>query len=157
MQILEPVLIEMSTFISATGGAGAAIEMDFDFGNLEGALLERVEYRAGASLLSGLSGATLYALDFDGTAPAAANEAAFNIDRNKFAYSAVDVSLITTGGHAGVSPTVELQTLKLVIARNISFHVFVVGASSNGGVAAVYFRRVLFTQGELGGIIAFRR
>ncbi len=155
MQTLEPVLIEMSTFISATGGAGAAVEMDFDFGNLEGALLERVEYRAGASLMSALGGAALYALDFDGTAAAAASEAAFNIDRNKFGYAGNDVSGTATAGLQ--QQTVDLSGLKLVVARNISFHVFVVGASTLGGVAAVYFRRVLFSQAEIGGLVAFRR
>ena len=155
MRIIEPVLIEMSTFISATGGAGAAVEMDFDFGNLEGALLERVEYRAGASLMSGLAGSSLYALDFDGTAVAAASEAAFNIDRSKFAYAGNDVSGTATAGLQ--QQTVDLKSLNLVIARNISFHVFVVGASTLGGVAAVYFRRTLFTQDEVGGLVAFRR
>lgn len=157
MKILDPVLIETSEFVDATGGVGDAIEMDFDFGNLEGALLERVEYRAGASGLSALAGAVLYALNFDGTDPGAANEAAFNIDRNNFAYASNDVSIVTTGMAAIASPMVDLHGLGLVIARNISFQTLTVGASTLGAVAAVYYRRVLFTQDELGGVIAFRR
>lgn len=157
MRILDPVLIETSAFVDATGGVGDAAEMDFDFGNLEGALLERVEYRAGASLLSALAGAILFALNFDGTLPGFANEAAFNINRNNFGYYSNDVSLVTTGMAAVQSPTVDLKSLNLVIARNISLQVLAVGASTLGCVAAVYFRRVLFTQDEVGGIVAFRR
>lgn len=157
MKVFDPVLIETSQFVDSTGGVGDAVEMDFDFGNLEGALLERVEYRAGASLQSALAGAVLFALNFDGTDPGKADEAAFNIDRNNFAYASNDVQLVTTGGMSIASPTVDLKTLGLVIARNISVQVLTVGASTLGCVAGVYYRRVLFTQAEVGGVIAFRR
>lgn len=157
METLDPILIQTSEFVDSTGGVGDAIEMDFDFGNLEGALLERVEYRAGASGLSALAGGVLYGLDFDGTDPGQANEATFNGNRNIFAYASNDVSLVTTGMAAIQSPMVDLHALGLVIARNISFQTLTIGASTLGAVAAVYYRRTLFSKNEVGGIIAFRR
>lgn len=154
MKTLEPTLIQTSEFVDSTGGVGDAIEMDFDFGNLEGAFLLYVEYRSGASLLSAAAGAVLFGLDFDGTDPGQATEAGFNGNRNIFGYAAFDMG---TGLTEVPSPTVDLRPFDIVIARNISLQVLTVGASTLGTVAAVYYKRTLFTENEVGGIIAFRR
>jgi len=46
--------------------------------------------------------------------------------------------------------------MELLIARNLALQVFTV-AVTTGVFARVYYRRVIFTEAELGGVIAFRR
>ena len=154
--IFEPTLIRTSGALIDTAGDGETVEMDFDFGNLEGALLLGVEYR-GVAFLSALSGTLEVGLNFNGTAVAPPTSASFTVDENVFAYRTWDASLTTSGMTVVGSAYLSLKDLDLVIARNIAFQIFVTGASNLGAVAAVYYKRALFSQNEVGGIVSFRR
>lgn len=155
-QVIEPTLIRTSTQLSTTAGAGATQQMDFDFGNLEGALLLAVEYR-GDIFTSALSGGVQFGLHFNGTQAAPATSIVMTADENLFGYLGLDHSLTTSGAAQSMVKAVDLRPFDIVIARNIAFQIFVTGASTLGGTAAVFYKRAIFSQAEVGGIVAFRR
>ena len=51
----------------------------------------------------------------------------------------------------------DLRPLDILVARNIAFQLFAAGATQLSSVAAVYYKRVLFSEAEVGGVVAFRR
>ena len=153
-QEFGPTLIRTSALVApvSTGGVN---EMDFQFGNLEGARLLAVEYGS-SSMQPSASGYVEWGLNFTGTiaAPTAVNQ--IPLDENVFAYQAVDHVLVTTGGASILTRPVDLRPMEIFIVRNIALQAFSV-ATTSGVVARVYYRRVIFTQNEIGGVIAFRR
>ena len=156
-RILEPTLIRTSTVLSTTGGAGATVEMDFDFGNLEGAILLAVEYRSPDILVPGAAGGIEMGLHFNGTQAAPGTAVAFVVDENMFAFESWDFNIVTSGGLQASSPVVDLRPFDILIARNIALQIFVAGAATLGVVAAIYYKRAQFSEAEVGGIVAFRR
>jgi len=153
MRILEPTLIKGSATLVANAGVDSA-EVDFDFGNLEGALLLGVDYIYPSIGVTGLMAGGI-AFDPNKVTPATA-ELLFS-DEGMFAKFAVDEVLVTTGGSTTISRHLALTHLSLYIARNISVHAVTVDANNRGYSCCIYYKRVQFTQEEIGGVIAFRR
>ena len=153
-QEFGPTLIRTSALV-LPASTGAVDEMEFNFGNLEGARLLAVEYGS-SGMQPSASGYTEYGLNFTGSiaAPVAVNDIA--LDENVFAFQSIDHVLVTTGSATVMSRVVDLRPMELFIVRNIALQVFTV-ATTSGVVARVYYRRVIFTQNEIGGVIAFRR
>ena len=129
--------------------------MDFNFGSLEGARILGVEYGASAHL-PGATGYLEYGLNFNPGAPAptAAND--LQSDEGVFAVGQVDFALATSGMFDIFEDRVDLSMYNIFIVRNIALQVFTITVTS-GVVARVYFKRVIFSEAELGGIVAFRR
>lgn len=155
VRILEPTLLRASAVITAQA-SGATDEMDFDFGNLEGAFLLAVEYR-GVAKASTLSGGLEMGLHFNGTQAAPGSALLLGSDENFFAYVGYDWSLTTSGVIWTRNQAVDLRFMDIVVARNIAFQLFATGASTLSAQAMVYYKRVQFTEAEIGGIVAFRR
>jgi len=155
MKILEPTLIRVPTGISVNA-AGATSELDFDFGNLEGAKLLRIEYSL--TLASGITGVIEYGLNFNGTSAAPAVSNALRDNEDVFAYVQQNVIATTAVGITITPPvSVDLADLDLFILSNIALQGFNTGGVARLISAKVYFKRVLFTQKELGSQIAVRR
>lgn len=153
--ILEPTLIQASGTLSANA-AGATEEQDFDFGNLEGALLLGVEY--GGSLADGTTGIIEMGLNFDAGAAAPAASLDLAASERVFAYRAMNVIAVTAASVFFANyPWVNLEPLKIFIASNIAVQTFNTGAVARTLRSKIYFKRVLFTQAEMGGRLAIRR
>jgi len=154
MREFAPTLIRTSAVV-APASTGGVIELNFNFGNLEGARILAVEY-GGSAMLPNATGYLEAGLNFNGTvaAPAAANDILLN--ENVFAFVAIDLILATSGATGQNNLQWTGLDKDLVIARNIALQVFTVGTTS-GLAARVYYRRVIFTEAEVGGVIAFRR
>jgi len=154
MREFGPTLIRTSTVV-APASTGGVNEMDFNFGNLEGARILAVEY-GGSAMVPNATGYVEAGLNFNGSiaAPTTVNDIA--IDENVFAFVAIDLILATSG--VGIQNNLQWTGLdkELIIARNIALQVFTV-ATTSGFAARVYYRRVIFSEAEVGGIIAFRR
>jgi len=150
-----PTLIRTSGAATVPAAGGASDEMDFNFGSLEGARVLGVEYGASAHLPSA-TGYVEYGLNFNPSAPAptAAND--LQSDEGVFAVGQVDFALATSGMFGIFEDRVDLTMYKIFIVRNIALQVFTITVTS-GVVARVYFVRVIFSEAELGGIVAFRR
>ncbi len=155
MRVLEPALIRTADSLQIAG-AGTTVEMDFSFGNLEGAKLLGVEYMSDGLLLSA-TGALEYGLNFNPTAPVpTVAESIFN-DEGVVAAGVQDAQLAGAAFLSQVGADVRnLEPFDIVIVRNLGLQVFTVGVTA-GVVARVYYKRVLFQESELGGFIAFRR
>jgi len=154
MREFGPTLIRTSALV-APASTGGVDEMEFNFGNLEGARILAVEY-GGSAMLPNATGYLEAGLNFNGSiaAPAAANDIV--LDENVFAFVAIDLILATSGATGQNNLQWTGSDKELVIARNLALQVFTVGTTS-GLVARVYYRRVIFSESEVGGIIAFRR
>ena len=154
MREFGPTLIRTSAVVAPASGGGVD-EMDFNFGNLEGARILAVEY-GGSAMVPNATGYIEAGLNFNGSvvAPVTVNDIV--IDENIFAFVALDLILATSG--VGIQNQLVWTGLDkdLIIARNIALQVFTVGTTS-GFAARVYYRRVIFSEAEVGGIIAFRR
>ncbi len=150
-----PTLIRTSGAVTAPAAGGATDEMDFNFGTLEGAQLLGVEYGASAHLPAA-TGYLEYGLNFNptATAPAAAND--LQSDEGVFAVGQVDFALATSGMFGIFEDRVDLSRYNIFIVRNIALQVFTITVTS-GVVARVYFQRAVFSEAELGGLVAFRR
>jgi len=150
-----PTLIRTSGAVTAPAAGGATDEMDFNFGSLEGARILGVEYGASAHLPAA-TGYLEYGLNFNPSAPAptAAND--LQSDEGVFAVGQVDFALATSGMFGLPEDRVDLSMFNIFIVRNIALQVFTITVTS-GVVARVYFKRVIFSEAELGGIVAFRR
>lgn len=155
VRVLEPTLLRGSAVISGQA-SGATTEMDFDLGNLEGLLILAVEYR-GVAKASTLSGGLEMGLHFNGTQAAPGSSALLAADENLFAFVGYDWSLTTSGVIWTRDKAVDLRFMDIVVARNIAFQLFATGASTLSASAMVYYKRVQFTEAEVGGIVAFRR
>lgn len=155
MQEFGPTLIRTLGAAVAPASTGGVGELDFNFGNLEGAKILGVEY-CSSSMLPSATGAVEAGLNFNGSV--AAPVAAGDIFENDQVFAAIGIDFIlSTNGATGVKSFFrDLRNMDIVIARNIALQVFTI-ATTSGFVPRVYFRRVLFTQAEVGGIIAFRR
>ncbi len=155
MRVLEPTLIR-STDGGQVASTGAVVEMDFSFGNLEGAKLLGVEYFSSGMLLSA-TGFLEYGLALNPTlqAPAAAGDIAAN--ENIVAAGAQDAQLAGAAFLSQVGADVRnLEPFDIVIVRNMAVVTFTVGVTA-GMNARVYYKRVLFTESEVGIFVAFRR
>ncbi len=130
--------------------------IDFDFGNLAGALLLYVEYK-GAARASTLSGSMEVGLHFNGSQPAPGTSLLFNADRNVFGYSGIDWSLTTSGVCTAGQQNIDLRPYDMFIAGNPAIQCFMSGASTLSVSCSLYFKRVRFSEAEVGGVIAFRR
>jgi len=155
MRVFDPTLIRTvnGTQVVSTG---LTVEMDFSFGNLEGAKLLGVEYMSDGLLLSA-TGALEYGLNFNPTAPnPAVAEGIFN-DEDVIAAGVQDSQLAGAAflSHA-TADRVNLEPYDIVIVRNLGLQTFTVGVTA-GVVARVYYKRVIFDQNEIGAFIAFRR
>ncbi len=155
MKILEPTLILPSAQLSVNA-AGATAEMDFDFGNLEGAKIFAVEYFA--TIGNETTGVVEVGLNFNGTsaAPASSGDLAGNED--VFAFINYNVTDATTVGFDTFNaPRLILAELDIFILSNLAVQAFNSGGVARLIRARVYFKRVQFTQSELGGRVAVRR
>lgn len=130
--------------------------MDFDFGNLEGALLKALEW--GGAFSDDTTGVVEWALHFQGTAGAPAASLALATNEQVFAYRCVNLLDITGVGNVNIPyPVVDLRPLELEILSNIAAQMFNSGGVARTGVAKVYYKRLLFSQLELGAQLAVRR
>lgn len=155
MRILEPTLIRSPAGISVSA-AGATSELDFDFGSLEGAKLLAVEY----NLVPGsfVTGVVEMGLNFNGSAAAPTTSQQLADDENVFALQMLGIITVTAVGvNVTVTQRVDLTTLDLFILSNIALQGFNTGAVARLIGVKVYFKRVLFTQDELGSQLAVRR
>ena len=155
MRILEPTLIRTTDSTQITG-TGITVEMDFSFSNLEGAKLLGVEYVSDGMDLAA-TGSLEYGLNFNPTvaAPAVAEDI-FN-DEGIVAAGVQDARIGAAFESKQTRADVrDLEPFDIVIVRNLGLQVFTVGVTA-GVVARVYFKRVIFTEAEVGGFIAFRR
>ncbi len=107
-------------------------------------------------MLPSATGYLEFGLNFNGTvaAPAAVND--ILTDENVFAFGSIDFLLSTNGSTNTPARDWSGLDKDLLIARNIALQVFTVTVTS-GVAARVYYRRVIFNEAELGGVIAFRR
>lgn len=154
VRILEPTLFQVSPIVTPNGGFDIG-EMDFDFGNLEGALLLQVSYRVFP--LTDTTKNWAHALTFNGSAVVPASEAAFQSDRLVFGELFGEEMAIGAAGNTGLHGyTVDLRPLDLVIARNPAY-IGYMSAGTAGGTAVVAYKRAQFTETEVGGVVAFRR
>jgi len=154
-RIFEPTLIRSSGILTLNA-AGATTEMDFSFGNLEGAMLNYIEY--GGSIGDDTSSVWEAALHFQGSANAPA--ASLDLLTNEEAFGYVNYSMVdlTAVGNFHVwSPRVDLRPLEIQILSNIALQGFQTGAKVGLVGAKVYYKRLLFSQLELGGQLAVRR
>jgi len=154
-KVIEPTLIRTSGLVSANGG-GATNEMDFDFGNLEGAVLLGVEY--GGAFSDDTTSVYEMALHFQGTAAAPAASLDLLANEQTFAYRNINILDITGVGNVNIPyPAVDLTLLNIQILSNIAHQVFNSGAVARTSRARVYYKRLLFSQRELGAQLAVRR
>jgi len=155
MRVLEPTLIRTVNSLQIAAG-GATVEMDFNFGNLEGAKLLGIEYMSDGFLLSA-TGALEYGMNFNPTAPVPTVAESIAADEGVIAAGVQDAQLAGAAFLAQVGADVrDLSPFDIVIVRNLAVQVFTVGVTA-GVIARVYFKRVIFTEAEVGGFVAFRR
>ncbi len=155
MRVFDPTLIRTADSLQIAGG-GTTVEMDFSFGNLEGAKLLAVEYMSDGFKLSA-TGALEYGLNFNPSAPAPAVAESIAIDEDVVAAGIQDNQLAGAAFLSQVGPDrVDMSTWDIVIVRNLGLQVFTVGVTA-GVIARVYYKRVIFDQNEIGAFIAFRR
>jgi len=154
-RVIEPTLIRTSGTLSANGG-GATSEMDFDFGNLEGALLLGVEW--GGSWADDTTGIVEFALHFQGTAAAPTASLDLSSNEEVFALRTINEFDLTAVGSFVIDyPHVDLTMFNIQILSNIAAQMFNSGGVARTGVAKVYYKRLLFSQRELGAQLAVRR
>jgi len=154
-RVIEPTLIRTSALISANAG-GATVEMDFDFGNLEGALLLGVEY--GGAFASDTTTVYEMGLHFQGTAAAPAASLDLLGSEQIFAYRNINLLDITGVGNVNIPyPMVDLTMLNIQILSNIAHQIHNTGAVARTSRARVFYKRLLFSQKELGAQLAVRR
>ncbi len=135
---------------------GGSVEMDFSFGNLEGAKLLGVEYFSTGLLLSA-TGSLEYGLAFNPTEPLPAAAGDVQANEGVVAAGGQDAQLAGAAFLSQVGADVrDLSAFDIVIVRNLAVITFTVGVTA-GVNARVYFKRVIFTEQEIGGFIAFRR
>lgn len=154
MRILEPTLIRVTDSLQIASG-GTTVEMDFSFGNLEGAKLLGVEYMSDGIDLSA-TGALEYGLNFNPTAPVPTVAESIFTDEGVVAAGVQDGLVSAAGAKQTRADVRDLAPFDIVIVRNLAVQVFTVGVTA-GVVARVYFKRVIFTEAEVGGFVAFRR
>jgi len=151
-----PTLIRTSGAATAPAAGGATDEMDFNFGSLEGGRIMGVEYGSSAHLPSA-TGYLEYGLNFNPSAPAPAAANDLQSSESVFAVGQVDFALAGAASAFGImEDRVDLSMYNIFIVRNIALQVFTITVTA-GVVARVYFKRVIFSEAELGGIVAFRR
>lgn len=153
MKILEPTMILGSAQLTVNA-AGGTTEMDFDFGNLEGALLLGVDYHLEAI---GASGQVNAGLNLDPDAAAPTTNIALMGNNLVIGHIQLDEILSTNGASALIIGHRDLRHLDIVIARNIALQAYGVDANNRGAMAKVYYKRVAFSVNEVGPIITFRR
>jgi len=154
-KIIEPTLIRTSATLSANAG-GATTEMDFNFGNLEGARLLNVEWSG--SVADDTTGLIEFGLHFQATAAAPAASLDLASNQDVFATRTIQIIDITgVGNFVVVYPNVNLEPIGIDILSNIAAQMFNSGGVARTGVAKIYYKRLLFTQRELGGQLAVRR
>lgn len=154
MRVLEPTLV-LTSAVMVLNNAGGTEELDFDFGNLEGAKLMGVEYSF--SMAASTAGTLEAGLNFNGGAAAPAAADALRIDSNLFAQVMISTILTTSGLIAVPSMYRDLSLLGFVITSNIALQGFGSAATTRNISARLYFKRVIFTQSEVGTQIALRR
>ncbi len=132
------------------------MELDFNFGNQEGARLLFVEYDIAFG--SGVSGTVEVGLNFDPQAAAPTSAGQMTRDERVFAGGHFSVLQITAVGvmQQQVAP-VDIFNMNITIASNIQLQAFNTGAVARVVNCKVYYKRVQFTLAELGGRIAVRR
>ncbi len=151
----EPTLIRTADSTQLTG-VGITVEMDFNFGNLEGARILMTEYWSSGILLPA-TGALEYGLNFNATAPTPTVSGDIMRNINVFASGGQDAQLVAGGSDMQVPADVrDLERLNLQIVRNLGLQAFAVGGPT-GVICKVYYRRLLFSESELGPVLAFRR
>lgn len=152
-QILEPTLIIGSPIVNPNNG-GATAEIDFSFGNLEGALLLGVDWFMQAI---GITGELHVGINLDPDAAAPSASTSLVTDNSVIAYIHRDEVLVTTGGELVDSRHQSLQHLDIIVARNLAIQAFEVSGNVRAAHCKLYYKRVQFRINEVGGIIAFRR
>lgn len=154
-RIIEPTLIRTFGVLSASG-SGATANMDFDFGNLEGALLLATEW--GGAFADDTTTVMEFGHHFQGTAAAPAASLDLAINEDVFGYRCINLLDITGVGNVNVPyPFVDLRGLNIQILSNIAQQIFNTGAVARTAASKVYFKRLLFSQLELGAQLAVRR
>lgn len=154
-RVIEPTLILTFGVLSASA-SGATANMDFDFGNLEGALLLATEW--GGAFASDTTTVFEFGHNFQGTAAAPAASLDLAINQDVFAYSCINLLDITAVGNVNIPyPHTDLSELNIQILSNISQQIFNTGAVARTAASKVYFKRLLFSQLELGAQLAVRR
>ncbi len=154
-KIIEPTLIRVGgpVTVNATGGTA---EMDFDFGNLEGARILGVQY--GINIASSVTALVEVGLNFAGAASAPAASDDLRLNENVFADKTVQVLGVTAVGFQIWEPEyIDLMPLNIDILSNISLQAFNTGAVARIMTVKVYYKRLLFSQRELGAQLAVRR
>ena len=153
-RVLEPTLITSSPSVSPNGG-GATAEIDFSFGNLEGALILGLVYYLQAISVQGELHVGIN-LDSDAAAPSASTSLVG--DNSVFAYVHREEIVLGAAGNAIIdSRYLDLRSLDIVVARNLALQAFEVSGNARVAIVKIYYKRVQFTVNEVGGIIAFRR
>lgn len=153
MKILEPTLIIGSASISPNNG-GATTEIDFDFGNLEGAWLLQVDYFVQAIQITG---EVSFGLNFDPNAAVPAASTTLHTSSMVFAAGKQEEGFTTSGYSIDQGHVYPLRDLDIYLARNIALQGFEVSANNRVVIAKIYYKRIQFTESEIGGVIAFRR
>jgi len=154
-RVIEPTLIRSAGTISVNAG-GATAEMDFDFGNLEGARILGVQYSL--ALGSSLTGLVELGLNFTGTAAAPAASDDLRTNENVFADVVTQVLGVTAVGfQAYAVPYLDITQLGIDILSNLALQAFNSGGVARTVAVKVYYKRLLFSQRELGAQLAVRR
>jgi len=154
-RVIQPTLIRTFGVLTASA-SGATANMDFDFGNLEGALLMATEW--GGAWADDTTTVFEFAHHFQGTAAAPAASLDLAINEDVFAYRCINQLDISAVGNFVIDyPFIDLTKLNIQILSNIAQQIFNTGAVARTAASKVYFKRLLFTQLELGGQLAVRR
>jgi len=154
-RVIEPTLIRAGGLISVNN-AGATAELDFDFGNLEGALLLGVQY--GVAFGSSLTGLVEIGMNFTGTAAAPSGTDLLRVDENVFADDIIQVLGVSAVGFQIYSPRYQdLESRNMIISSNIALQARNTAAVARTISVKVYYKRVLFSQNELLFQLAVRR
>lgn len=154
-RIIQPTLIRTFGVLTASA-SGATAQMDFDFGNLEGALLMATEW--GGSWGDDTSTVFEFGHHFQGTAAAPAASLDLAINEEVFAYRCINQLDISAVGNFVIDhPFVDLRELDIQILSNIAQQIFNTGAVARTAASKVYYKRLLFSQLELGAQLAVRR
>lgn len=152
MRVLEPTL--MRGGLLAPNNGGDTLELDFDFGNLEGAFLLAVDWYLE---LIGATGGVMAGVALNPNKAVPVSPGAFWTDENVIGMVHQDEVLETQGAMALAGFHYDLSPLGIYIARNVAIQGFGSGAGARACDAKIYYKRVIFTEAEIGGVIAFRR
>lgn len=153
---IEPTLIRAVPAVLSVNGGGGTSELDFDFGNLEGARLLGVQY--GIAFGTSLTGLVEVGLNFNGTEAAPTASDLLRLNENVFADKTIQVLGVTAVGFQIFDPDyVDLESRNIVISSNVALQAFNSGAVARTVSCKVYYRRLLFSENELIFQLAVRR